>query len=512
MDIQKNYYRIISTYFALLFVSGLLAEASLIFPYISNPEINIYFVAKNMHNNIFHTGLFLNILPAFAVSYSRLHDLNDTSRKSIVVFFWLYEIIIFWGILGNMIGQIPVAGVINFEWYISYSIFFLFCFFMAVTWNFYSNDSLKKTIWNYFILIPLASFFIIFLFSHIFFHSNVISFSGFRQTGIMNILQVTSNIYLYNYFFVILVSGILYLGLLPDNYPDKNSTRLKARKVPAKLSREYVILNFKKISDYIFVRAKVFFYIIFKKSINQISETFQAENIGIIKNLKNQWKLQTGLFVIFLFYKIQYFQDRENIAIAGKLINVIYPFSFFYIMLNLKLISKRFSVPDHIQNLLKISLMFLTVYIVAEVFLGFEFIIDLFGYTELVSGQRHLLISGFFLPVLYIFLSKNFKEFFMTSTKRQVVYRFKKNTILHIWWILTLYFAVSSWGIGGIEAGLWNKLNAFGYLEYPGWREIIQVIKPYRISRFALFMGALIFIFLVPSVLIIFRQRYRGKS
>jgi hypothetical protein len=480
----------------LVLATGLLLDACLVFSGLPGHETNTYVFAKILHQNALFYGLFLNILPAFSIFHAYTHEIKS---RQMVYFFWLYQAGVLTGILGNLVSMNSNFSFINLNWISAMFIAFSFVIFILESRSFYRihtvslkiNDDEKSVsrhkkvynpekyfVWNYFIIIPLIVFLTIFILNQTISPGSMFFFKIILQPYVTNILQITFNAYIYNYFIIIFLSGIFYLASLPD-----------------------------------------YFHI-------QGNEKVYLKNKDILKACKIQWLLQTLLFMVYLYFRLHYYVFRENIVFIEKISELFSPVSFLIAISGFRFIRKRFLLDDHFTGMMNLAFMFLKVYILAQLITCFPVFQYTFMFTDWIVAQRHLLLAGFFLPVFFIFImnnhgilqkidvtkylaieapEKNYKNIpnEIKGNSKSVKSYFHTRYWTLVWWLFTLSLMISGWVIGTLEAGLQNKTDLSDYLEYPGWISIIDILRPYRMGRLAFFI---VFIILTPMVYIVKRR------
>jgi len=474
MNIQKIYFNLLIGYLILLGVSGIAMEISLVWPFVFGRGTNSYFILKTIHQNTFFYGLFLNLISGFVFILNPFIRNNQTRNKSIEIFFWLFQIAVLSGISGNFFNLSGKFAYFNLNPVSLFLFLVSFILFFRISWHSFNQpketsfDLIKKYIWNFFILIPVQVLFILFIISRIL--PELVKYfpQKLNPYVVFNLLQLFLNSFIYDFFIIAILSGVIYLTLLGN--PEY----------------EYKLAGTIEKLD-----TKDGF---FKKQIKK----WYFKNSGFINFFQLQWYYLLTLFVLNILFKFHYYETRSMVSFVTKMTFWFSPASCFIFLLCLFLFIRQNPPRPNIQGFLNVALMFLGVFCFSCMITAFPDIQNKFMFSDWMTSQRHLLLAGFFLPVLYFFLSENFPFFRKAGNTKSSITSFGKKQklgnmqnieknpypfVFSIWWIFTLILIISGWIIGATEAGIWHKTNPNQYLEFPAWFSLMELLRPFRIAR-----------------------------
>ncbi|MDH4262291.1 MAG: hypothetical protein OEV78_04515 [Spirochaetia bacterium] len=523
MNILKIYYKLVIFYLLSLLITGLLLDSYQAFPGIYNQHIDLYSTARLLHQNIFEYGLCLNILTAIVLYNLNVYNI-DNQRS--VYFFWLFQTGIMFKISGNLVAKIQYSVQFIFDWLAVTLIVLSIVIFVTEVWNYYKynleiSDSLgsykknkirkslktrynrdKNFIINYYIIIPVIVFMTVFILKHAIVSGLIYATIGFRlpvlNTFFSNVIDISYHVYIYNYFIITLLSGIFYLSFLPDrNHIEKIKISLYATVMDKLILFIQAFAAFWRQKNIFGNKDRNNDTTLLMRVSDLDDDSKRHKNIdGTIQICKIQWVLVTFIYMMILFFNIQFYIYREYILLIEKISVLLVPLSYAISFICFKFVTKRFIEDSRFKGVMNFAFMFFTIFILAEIITCIPNFQNTFMFTDWIVSQRHLFLSGFFLPVLYVFLIKNHDKLSQEGNFKEVISTEEHNpnerfwTIF--WWFFTLSLSISGWVIGAVETGLWNKMDGAGYLEYPGWIGMILILKPFRIVRF-IFFSALIF-------------------
>lgn len=195
---------------------------------------------------------------------------------------------------------------------------------------------------------------------------------------------------------------------------------------------------------------------------------FAKDSELFLKRIQLQWTAQLLIFTGLVFFQTRYFVYREFTRGWSVLFSVFMIIPWIIGYKNISYLQVLADKTDKTAgNTLNYIKMFLFIFILGFVFSHLPFLRELYTFTGWEVGQTHLLLSGFLLPAFYLFTAKNLK----IITPR---------ILTLAWSVTTLILVFGKWFIATIEAALWDKRNAFGYLDYPGWNGIEKLLHPYQ--------------------------------
>ncbi|MDH4200049.1 MAG: hypothetical protein OEV66_06680 [Spirochaetia bacterium] len=414
-DFQKYYIRITLFYIFIMILSGILLDFARVYPFFNANVPNLYPVLKLIHYNIFLYGLLLNILPGIFVFFAEPETKIFFWGKNITAYcFWLYPISITLGILGNIFGYWQPTEYLEFEWLADIFIACLLALYFKSTLRFFRQNVLRQYVWIFYILIPLMVFSIFFVLLNFRRPTGLLSSSDLISPYAHNILSIAFHSFIVYYFIAIVGFGIAYLILIP---------------------------------------------------------ILEIDN-DLLFSIKIQWKMQTIFFIILLYYQLKF--HIYQIETTGLNIGIFLIFASLFIGIrNLNFLKSI--LKNQNTRLISLIVMFLQIYILGSMLSGLPTFRGLLSGTSWENGQRHLLVTGFFLPAFILFLQK------MNSDLLHL------NQILEFWWAGVLVLVASAWVFGVIEAGFIGKMDEYGFLEYPAFSEISKILNPYYIIRSIVF-------------------------